>query len=231
MKTFEALGSIIKEENLISITDKALQNTLVLDLQDPFPGYHHDLPTESIPKSLFLVTNQLYNREQVTRARKNILLYSDFDFNAASSEIFIHNDVLFGIRIKALNSYDQIDQLQKDFINEGFSFRKFENINTKAIIKVKKTFLLEELESDIFADQLENYQGYFQIPKTLSWKLFEKITHSVRNNWEGKHFDAALGFFYKNFDIYEVVRIFHQREDQSILKELQTLYLKEMAKY
>lgn len=231
MKTFEALGSIIKEEHLISITDKALHNSFVLDTQVPFPGYHHDLPTESIPKSLFLVTNQLYNREQLTRARKNILQYSDFDFNSASCEIFIHNDVYPAIRVKELNSYDQIAQLQKHFINEGFTFRKFENINTKAIIKVKKTFFLEELEPEIYADQLENYQGYFQIPKSLSWKLFEKITYAVRNNWEGKHFDAALGFFYKNFDIYEVVRIFHQREDQSILKELQALYLKEMAKY
>lgn len=231
MATIEVLGSIIKEENLYAIQDKGFHNTLVLDTKDPFPGYHHDIPMDSIPKSIFLVTNQLYNREQVTRARKNILKYSDFDFNAATAEVFLHNEVYACIRIKALESYQQIPSLQQHFINEGFSFRKFEALDDKAIIKVKKTFFLEELSEGIYCDQIENYQGYFRIPKSLSWKLFEKITHSIRNNWEGKHFDAALGFFYQNFDIYDMVRVYHQSSDHLWLADLQAMYLKELAKY
>lgn len=231
MSTFEAIGSLIKEENLFSIQDQSIRHTLVLESQDPFPGYHHDTPVESIPRSVFLATSQLYDRETVTRTRKNILKYADFDFDAASAEIFIHNDIYPCLRIKQLNHYDQIAILQQHFLNEGLTFKRFENIHSKAIIKVKKTFFLHELESGVYGDQLEPYQGYFDIPKNISWKLFEKITQNIRNNWEGRHFDAALGFFYKKFDVHDMVRIYHQSSDPSILINLKSLYLKELANY
>ncbi len=231
MASFEALGSIIKEESLYSITEHSIPNSLVLETKEPFPGYHHDLPKDSVPRSVFLVLNHHTSREQVTRARKNILRYADFDFDAAFADVFFFNETYSCIRIKNLNRYEYIEDLQSHFINEGFSFRKAEKIDTKAIIKVKKTFILDEIKPSIFTDQLENYQGYVAIPKSLSWKLFEKITRSVKNNWEGKHFDAAYGFFYRNFDIHEVVRIFHHTDNNQILSDLQALYLKEIAKY
>ncbi len=231
MASFEALGSIIKEESLYTITEHTLPNTLVLDSKEPFPGYHHDLPKESRPRSVFFVLTHDSSREAVTRARKNILKYSDFGFDAAYAEIFFLNDYYPCVRIKNISSYENVEELQSHFINEGFEFRKNQMVNTKAIIKVKKTFLLEEIADLVYSDQLEHYQGYISIPKELSWKLFEKITKSVKNNSEGKLFDAAYGFFYRNFDIHEVVRIFHHTEDNKILLDLKDLYYKEINKF
>jgi hypothetical protein len=228
---FETLGGIIKEESLFSLTNKVLPNTLVLESKEPFPGYHHDLPAESAPLSVFLVTRKNYTREEITRSAQQIKKYCSFEFDAAASEITIYNDTYPCIRLKNLESYDQISDLQSFFMNEGVTFSKSADIAAKAIIKVKKTFILSEESDVIFSDRLEDYQGYFRIPKQISWKLFEKVTYSVRNNWKGKHFDAALGFFYHNFEIYDVVRIYHRSDDISILQQLRDLYLKELADY
>ncbi len=228
---FEVLGSLMKEEDLRSFKEKVLPNTFVLESEVPFPGYHHDTPTESVPRLLFLMTSENYNREQVTRASHNIKMYCPFDFDAASGEIFVNNNNLPCIRIKGLESFEKITQLQSFFQNEGISFRKKKKLKAKGIIKIKKTFVLEEKKPGIYCDKLEEAMGYFEIPKTMSWKLFEKITQNVRNNWDEQHFDAALAFFYRNFDIIEVVRIYHKTQNIEILEKLKDMYDKEIAKY
>ncbi|MCF8372544.1 MAG: hypothetical protein K9H64_13020 [Bacteroidales bacterium] len=228
---FEALGSLIKEEELKCLKEKILTNTCVLESDVPFPGYHHDVPIESIPRHVFLMTSKAYNREQVTRATHNIKKYCPFEFDAVSGEVFINNNTLPCVRIKGLENYEDISELQTYYQNEGFKFMKQEKIRAKGIIKVKKTFVLEEVKPGIYCDKLDDKMGYFQISKNISWKLFEKITYAVRNNWTGQHFDAAQAFFYRNFDIVEVVRIFHRSQDISSLEELQALYNIELAKY
>ena len=231
MEKFEALGSLIKEEELKCLKDKVLENTCVVESDIPFPGYHHDLPTEAIPRLVFLVTNKQYNREQVTRAAHNIKAYCPFEFEAASAELFVQNHTYYAVRIKGLEHYEDIAKMQSYFHNEGFEFMKKEKMKAKGIIKVKKTFLLEEVKPGVFCDKIDAKMGYFEMPKKISWKLFEKITYSVRNNWNGQHFDAAMAFFYRNFDIVEVVRIYHRSQDIGILQELKVLYEKELAKY
>lgn len=228
---FEVLGSLIKEEELKCLTEKILTNTCVLESDVPFPGYHHDVPIEAVPYLVFLMTSKAYNREQVTRAAHNIKKYCTFKFDAASCEIFINNNILPCVRITGLENYEDISELQSDFQSEGFEFMKKEMIHAKGIIKIKKTFVLEEVRPGIFRDKLEHKMGYFKTSKNFSWKLFEKITYAVRNNWTGQHFDAAQAFFYRNFDIIEVVRIFHHSQDSKILEELQALYEIEIAKY
>jgi hypothetical protein len=228
---FEVLGGIIKEEKLYSVKEKVLENTLVLESKEPYPGYHHALPTEPVPRSVFLITKNLYTREDISRTSQKIKQYCTFNFESATGEIYIHNNLYPCIRIKNLDKYEQIAELQSFFLNEGIVFKKSNNISHKAIIKVKKAFLLSENEDHIFCDKLEDYQGYFSIPKQLSWKLFEKITYSIKNNWQGQHFDAALGYIYKDFEILDMVRIYHRSNNIEILTQLKDLYLKEMAKY
>ncbi len=228
---FEALGGIIKEEKLYSVNEKVLFNTLVLESKEPYPGYHHALPTETVPRSVFMVTKELLTREEVTRLSQKIKVYADFAFEAVTGEVYIHNTMYPCIRVKNLDKYEQIAELQSMFLNEGVSFRKGTEISHKAIIKIKKTFLLGENEDKIFCDKLEDYQGYFILPKQLSWKLFEKITYNIKNNWDGKHFDAAIGYFYKDFEILDVVRIYHHSNSTEILSKLRELYLKELEKY
>jgi hypothetical protein len=230
-EVFEALGSIIKEEKLRCLKDKIMTNTCVLESDAPFPGYHHDVPVVPVPRLVFLMTSKAYNREQVTRAAHNIKKYCPFKFDAASGEIFINNDKLSCVRIQGLENFEEIAELQSFFVDEGFKFMKQEKLRAKGIIKIKKTFMLEEVKPGIYCDKLNNKMGYFEIPASISWKLFEKITYTVRNNWKGEHFDAAQAFFYRNFDIIEVVRIYHRFQDIHILEELKQFYLNEIAKY
>ena len=229
-KAFEALGGVIKEELLNTVDEFVIQNSFVLETIDPFPGYHSDIPVDSVPPSVFLVCKDKLSREEVCRASKQIKKYYSKDFDAAWAEIFVYNHHFHGIRLKKLGDYSSIAELQSNFMNEGFEFRKTKSVNDKCIIRVRKSFLLEEVDEGIFMDKRENYFSYFLLPDQLSWKIFEKLTYSVRNNYRGKHFDAALGYFYHNFEIEDVVRIYMRNFDLSAMQKLKELYLSHLDK-
>ena len=226
---FETLGNIIKEEKLHSINKKVLPNTCVLEMEEAFSGYHHELPTDPIPGSVFLITNKFYSREDITRAAQNIRKYAKFDFDAASGQLFIHNDTYSCIRIKDLVAYDSISEIQSNFMNEGIEFCKKEKIDAVGIIKIKKYFFFEEVNENMFLDRLDDKIGYLKIPHQFSWKLFVKIAQNVRNNWDGSHFDAALGSFYKNQEMIDVIRIYNKDMSSDILSKLYILFLREIA--
>ena len=223
---FETLGNIIKEEKLVAIKDKKLPSTCVLEMEKPFSAYHHELPSESVPGTVFLITTKFYSREDITRATQNIKRYASFEFDAASGQIFIYNDVYSFIRIKDLNDYNAI---QSNFMNEGISFCKNVTINAIGIIKVKKYFSFEEVNENVFLDNIDKNMGYFKIPDQLTWKLFYKITQNVKNNWDGKQFDAAIGSFYRHLEMVDVVRIFNTEMNSELLSKLYILYLREIA--
>ncbi|NJM14560.1 MAG: hypothetical protein HC896_03515 [Bacteroidales bacterium] len=57
MKTqIVTIGNLAKEETLSTIDHKIVQNTLVLESEAPFPGYHGaNLPSETKPGMIFLL--------------------------------------------------------------------------------------------------------------------------------------------------------------------------------
>ncbi|MBT5529832.1 MAG: hypothetical protein HOK35_11780 [Cytophagia bacterium] len=229
-RTYDTIGTIIKQERLVNVDYHVLPNSLVLEIQDAFHGYHHETPKEGKPSYLFLITQKVVSRESVARASKIVKKYFDHSFDAAASMITIYNDHYFGIRIKDLDSYELIHEIQQCFSAEGIEFKRKKEINEVGIIHVKKFFNLVEGEDELLFDDNPN-MAYFTIGRNLSWKLFAQITKNIKNNWDFKDFDAAFGTMYRNGEIEDITRIYWEKLDLAKLKLIKEKYQKEIAKY
>ena len=222
-------GNLLKQESLETMNDKILPNTFVLEAPEPFPGffgYYSEIPSDSKPLYIYLVLNRLYTLEEVTRATVNIKKYFAADFNAAAGTVNIYNNTFDVIRIRHLDSYDQIQDLQSCYLDEGIEFKKKpKSIQGLAIIRLKKFFTLEEIEEGVYNDLDEKDHGYFVIPHKLTWKYFEDITKKVKNNWDQSYFDAAIGHIHQDFSIVDMIRIYNPKINNEYLLEARKKYL------
>ena len=235
MKTnfIETIGFIIKEEILESLNHDIIPNTFVLINKEPFPGYHgQDLPGESANlDSVFFVTKPKYSTEQIYRASKNIKRYFVHEFDAVQAEVNVFNDKFPCIRIRNLKNFEQVAELQSCFKDEGFKFAKRKKVNTSGLIKIYKNFHLEQAEEFFYTDLEEKEMLYFEIPTFLTWKMFEKLTYSIKNNMNSSNFDLAQGGIYRKNGLLELVRVYEENGDLSKAKELREMYLSEIKKH
>jgi len=223
----ESLGKIIKEETLQNVNFNILQNTLVLENIEPFPGYHgENLPVESKPESIFLITNKECSAETVLRISRRLCNYHNINFDACPAQISVHNNQYFGIRIKGLVSYSSIADIQGYYLDQGITFFKHKKIKTDSLIKIEKVFQLEKIDEHIFKDIEDELTYYFSIPYHFSWNLFKKVTYTVKNNLENRNFDAAIGFVYLR-KIFDFVRIY-AKTDIERLRIIYNKYLEEI---
>jgi hypothetical protein len=227
----ETIGAIIKEEKLQNLSSQILPNTFVLEESEPFSGYHgKDLPTDPVPLYIYLITKKRDRGEKILRATRSIRQYFQYHFDASPAELCIFNDTYFAIRVRSLESFDIIAELQSCFQGEGIQFMKLKKYNDKGIIKVRKFLDLEIMDEGIYRDLEDPMMYYFEIPVKLSWKVFETITRSVKNNLINNHFDAALGTVYRK-DITDVIRIYEKECNLERLKELMNTYMEEIRKF
>jgi hypothetical protein len=230
---FERYGNLRKSEQLISVENKIMPNTFVLEAPEPFPGffnYYSESPKDTKPLYIYLVVDHLYTLEEVSRARQNIKKYFPSDFHADAGTVTLHNKTHHVVRIRHLEKYDQIKDLQACFIDQGFVFKKkpSKKIDTEALIRIKKFFLLQQVEEGIFMDLIEKDHGYISTPKHLKWSEFQELNRKVRFNWEGSFFDAALGHFHHNFEIEDMVRIYHPQINLEMLLAIKKKYFEQI---
>ena len=230
-RIIETMGSISKVEKLETLNNNILENTLVLEEIEPFPWYHGaNLPTGFFPTYVYLVINKKLSAVKILRITKAIRKYFKHEFDGTAAEIFINNDVLNCIRLRNLENYTLIPELQKSYMSEGLKFMKKRKISGEGVIELQKHFELEKLDEHIYKDLLDPLMYYVEIPKHLSWKMFFEITTSVRHNIDKLNFDAAIGAIYLK-DIIEVVRIFAKDMSKEDLKVIRNKYLEELRKY
>ncbi len=230
ISSFERYGNLLKQENLHTLDDQILPNTFVLEAPEPFPGfynYYSDRPTESKPLYVYLVVRRLYTIEEVTRATQNIRRYFPTGFHAAPGVVHIFNKEFDVIRIRHLEDYNQISELQECYIDEGIELRKKPSVKPSgtAIIRIKKFFILEEKHPGVLFDMTEKDHGYFIISKQLTWKYFADLTKKVKYNWEQSMFDAAIGHLHVNFGIQDMIRIYNPKMELEYLMNVRKMYL------
>lgn len=230
VKNFYVFGSLSKEENLKNVEYNVIDNTLVLENMMSFPGYHHDVPTDPKPNFIFLVLQKEYTITDIYRATKNIRSYSQIPFDASPATISMHTEDLHCIRLRGLTTFENVIELQHCYIDEGIKMQKYKHIDIKAIIHVDKSYKLLQLENGIFKDLDDPFTYYVKIPIPLKWKLFEKFTHSVKNNIDNSNFDAALGYFLTP-ELTDFVRIYAHEPSCTRLEDIQNLYLEEISHY
>lgn len=223
-------GCSVKEETLQTVDHYVLENTLVLENIEPFPGYHgENLPTGTKPESLFLITDKTYPVETIFRASQHLCCYPDVPIDACPVEIGISNSKYSGIRIRGLDNYSLISEIQGCFIEKKIGFMKKKKINAPGLMRIIKIFSMEKLDNHIFGDLEDNNTFYLDIPYHFNWDRFRNITMHVKNNLDNSNFDCALGFIYQK-EMKEFVRVYIQNTEVIRLKLIREKYLEEIVK-
>ena len=122
-KIFEnTLTIMTKEEDVKSLNHHIIPNTSILEITHPFPAYYLNdfITSETKPQTLLIVLKNEISLEFFYRKLSNIKKYSEFTFSADLAELKMNNKKFYAIRISELDYYDQIINLEKYFLDEGF---------------------------------------------------------------------------------------------------------------
>lgn len=228
----QTIGGVAKEESLFTLTTHVMPNTFVLENDEPYPGYHgKNLPGGTKPISVFLMTRKKYSTEKILRLTQKIRKYFEHPFDAVPGVICINNETIPCIRIRGLDNYDLIEDLQKCFFSEDVKFLKKRNVKAEAVITLKKLFDIEPIDENIFKDNDEPSTFYIRLSRQLSYGQFRQVTFRVKNNIDKDlvNFDAALAAIYTR-DVMDVVRIYAKDTDMDKLKIILRTYEEEMEK-
>mgnify|MGYP001811873883 CR=1 FL=1 len=225
------MRSISKVEKLVTLESNILQNTLVLEEVEPFPGYHGaNLPSGYNPTAVYLIIKKKLSSINIIRITQEIRKYFKHDFDGTAANICINNDVYNAIRLRNLEDITILSELQKNYMYEGIKFLKKKSVKGDGIIELKKHFELEALGEGIYKDLEDPLMYYLRIPKHLSWQMFQEITTSIKHNQDNLNFDGALGSIYMK-EIIDVVRIFAKDMELKDLSTIRQQYLDELRKY
>ena len=223
--TLTTVGTITKKEQLRSV-DLEKCKSLLLETSNPFPGYHgHNLPGNDIPESLFLITKTNYTDEEIIRAIQAIKQGACPEFDATPCTILLQNNASYGIRFKHL-SYEEVPEVVKLYGEQGILFKDKKKVMPyDSVIHIRKFFKMNEAEEGIYIDTECTNQFYLQIPKPLTWDLFEKMTINLKYNIEDSNFDAALVYIYTEKGIIDLIRIFNFDYNIDKLRLIRRKYL------
>ena len=230
-KRFEVFGTLTKTETIFTIDQKILPGTLVFEALKPFPGYYSDSPTGAKPVYMYLALEEQYTLEDILRATQKIQLEFDIHFDAGKGFLYIYDERYNVLRIRHLKNYDLLEKLQQSFEQKGIRFlRKSKKVKDELVkIRIIKFFSVEEIAENVYLDTKEEYHAYLKIPRHLDWEEFVALTSKVKHNWIESKFDAAIGAFYYDGGLHEVVRIYSDQIGTEYLQELRKLYLNKMS--
>lgn len=205
----EIFGTVAKEELVKTVENHILPNSFVVENQEPYPGYHgSNLPTDQGPDTFFLITTELHSAEKIFRISQEIRSFTNYSFDGSPAKLCVGNDTYFAIRIRDLDSYEPLEEIQKCYLDAGIHFEKYKHIDASALIELKKIFFLEEVNENILKDR-KGDMYYLKINKQLTWGKFKTITRWVKNNLPDFRFDAALAVIYGQ-EVLDMIRIYDQ---------------------
>ncbi len=226
----ETIGVLLKRETLQSVDHYVLENTLVLESLEPFPGYHgENLPQEPYPNSLIFVTDKTYPVEKIFRVSQHLCCDLGLQIDACPVEITIYNSVYPGIRVRGLSQYSLIPETQACYIKKGIGFLKYIKIHEPALIRIVKMFVCEKIDPLILRDLVNANTYYLTIPYHFGWEQFREVTRKVKNNMYNNNFDAAVGYLYLSV-LTEFVRIFDYNPGIEKLALIREKYLDEIKR-
>lgn len=229
-KRKEVFGTLEKSETLFSVEDKIIKGTKVFESLTPFPGYYSEHPFDVKPLYLYIGLKEDYSIFDIARAHRKIQEEYKITFEAAKARIQIHDRSCNVLRLRHLLSYDQVKTIQEGFEKYGLKPHPYtgKQKNEEAHITLTKLFCIEEFLKGIYLDCSEDYHAYLVIPRKLSWIEFDGITSQVKYNWEESKFDVALGAFFIEGKLVEMVRIYSKKLTEAYLKDLHKLFLSKM---
>jgi len=225
----ETRGVIIKEEKVKSLESNIVENSLVLENTDAFPGYYgSNLPDPKDPRSLFIICDKKYDELFVARILKKIRPKIQHTFYGTYGDLNFKGKVYPCVRIKNLENFPSLLSIQRALVEEGVGLMKYHSIDENALIRIHKSFLIQPVDVGIFKDMFEENRYYISIPETLEWEKFKKITRLVKSNMENSLFDAALCFLWRIEGLMDMVRIYDKKTTLERIKTIHDKYLYEI---
>lgn len=226
----EVFGTLEKIEQFNTLHQNIIPGSLVFESPAPFWGYYNEFDSpiaDNSPHYIYIAILTTYAVFDVVRALQKVRKEFDFDLDAAKAFVKFNDRFFNVIRLRHLDDYARIREVQESFSRHRISMLmasgNWKNVTTH--VSLKKVFCLQTLTDGIYKDACEGNHYYLKIPKTLTFEEFADVTAKVRHNWLGSKFDAALGYFLKEQEVVEIVRIYSELLNLKDLEEIQKLYL------
>lgn len=232
-EVIETIGSITKMEEVCSLEQDTVKNTMVLRTTNPFPGYQPGEKEDKAfikPGSIFIILRYRYAPEKINRINKNLLYSRITTCYPSSGEIITRDMILPCIRIKGLTDFSAVPVIQNFFKRHDLKLMDYQPVESAARIKIFKNFKLVEIGEGLYRDLNEGEKIYIRIPQSLNWKKFDYLTRKIKSYLEDKNFDAALGNIYRFCGPEDVIRIYDRNKTLSRALELKKNFLREIRR-
>jgi hypothetical protein len=222
----ELIGKLIKQENIDTIDTNKIPRTFVINVPDAYKSYYSRFTDINKPVFIIFVTKGPNSFEKILRATRKINEKYQLQLNGAKCEVNINSRKLNGIRVKGINRFTDIEQIQQYYKETGFEFARSEKFKeTDSLIRINRFFNIKELDKGIYQSVDDNYDYYVEIPKYMTWEEFRKYTFEIKNNISDTNYDIAKGIFYLNDRITEMLRIVKPKATLEFLKLIQQKYI------
>lgn len=225
----ELIGKIIIQEKIDTIDDNKLLGTFVINVPDPYKNYYGRFTEIVNPVSIIYVTKTPNSFEKILRVTQKINEKFHLKLDGAKCEVTMNSRKLEGVRVKGINRFDEIAQIQQYYKDEGYDFAKSEKFkSTEALIRINRFFNVDEVEKGIYHSQNEEQVYYVEVPRYLGWEEFKKLTQEIKHNVTDANFDIAKGIFYINDGIIEILRIVKPKATLELIKTIQKKYIEKL---
>ncbi len=229
MATKELIGKIIIQENIDTINENKLPGTFVINVPDPYKNYYGRFTEIVKPVSIIFVTKTPNSFEKILRVTKKINEKYHLNLDGAKCEVTMNSRKLDGVRVKGINRFHEIGQIQQYYKDEGYDFAKSEKFkSTEALIRINRFFNVDEVEKGIYHSHDENEVYYIEVPRYMTWDEFKKLTQEIKHNIADANYDIAKGIFYVNHGITEILRVVKPKASLELLKTIQKKYIEKL---
>ena len=229
MATRELIGKIIIQEKIDTIDENKLPGTFVINVPDPYKNYYGRFTEIVKPVSIIFVTKTPNSFEKILRVTKKINEKYNLKLDGAKCEVTMNSRKLDGVRVKGINRFHEIAQIQQYYKDEGYDFAKSEKFKaTEALIRINRFFNVDEVEKGIYHSHDEDEVYYIEVPRYMGWDEFKKITQEIKHNIADANYDIAKGIFYINHRIIEILRIVKPKASLELLKTIQQKYIEKL---
>lgn len=229
MAAKELIGKIIIQEKIDTIDENKLPNTFVINVPDPYKNYYGRFTEIVKPVSIIFVTKTPNSFEKILRVTKKINEKYHLKLDGAKCEITMNSRKLEGVRVKGINRFHEIGQIQQYYKDEGYDFAKSEKFkSTEALIRINRFFNVDEVEQGIYHSHNEDEVYYIEAPRYMSWEEFKKLTQEIKHNIADANYDIAKGIFYVNHGITEILRVVKPKATMELLKTIKKKYIEKL---
>ena len=231
MNIRELIGKITIQENISPIERNKIKNTLVMHVPNPLASYYSRFTEVNRPNSIVFITKNPVSFEKILRATKNINAKKNLKISGAKCEVKIGKRKYSGIRVKGIDRYTNIENIQNEYKKEGFEYAKSIRLSkgTDVIVRINKFFELLEIEKGFYQSPNNKDRYYIEISKDMNWDQFRDLTFDIKNNVSVTNYDIAKGIFYENEGITDVLRVVKPNITVDMVKEIQQKYLDRLS--